>query len=57
MQNRASRRHLLKAGALLSLATLAGCMSTKPEKPSGNGSDQTEATLGYVNALPAGLWR
>ncbi|WP_075292357.1 CAP domain-containing protein [Pararhizobium arenae] len=51
MQNRASRRHVLKAGVILSLATLAGCMSTKPEKPSGNGGDQTEATLGYVNAL------
>ena len=51
MQNLVSRRGLLKAGAFFSLAALAGCVSTKAEKPSGNGSDQTEATLGYVNAL------
>jgi uncharacterized protein YkwD len=51
MQNLSTRRHLLKAGAFLSLAALAGCVSTKSEKPSGDGSDQTEATLGYVNAL------
>lgn len=51
MQNLVSRRGLLQAGAFFSLAALAGCVSTKPDKPSGNGSDQTEATLGYVNAL------
>lgn len=51
MQNLVSRRGLLKAGAFFSLAALAGCVSTKSDKPSGNGSDQTEATLGYVNAL------
>lgn len=54
MQNLSTRRHLLKAGAFLSLAALAGCVSTKSEKPSGDGSDQTAATLGYVNALRKG---
>jgi uncharacterized protein YkwD len=47
---RASRRTLLRTGALLSLGFLASC-GTPKITASGNGSDQTEATLGYVNDL------
>lgn len=46
----ASRRTLLRTGALLSLGFLASC-GTPKITASGNGSDQTEATLGYVNDL------
>lgn len=47
----ASRRTLLRAGALLSLGLLAACGTPKVTAPSGDGSDQTDATLGYVNEL------
>jgi uncharacterized protein YkwD len=46
----ASRRTFLRAGAVLSLGLLASC-GTPKLTPSGDGSDQTEATLGYINAL------
>ncbi|MBW9063574.1 CAP domain-containing protein [Rhizobium herbae] len=46
----ASRRTLLRSGAFLSLGFLAGC-GTPKVAPSGNGSDQTDTTLGYVNDL------
>ncbi|KQY23967.1 CAP domain-containing protein [Rhizobium sp. Root482] len=46
----ASRRHLLRAGVLLSLGALAGCGTLKPDT-GGKGSDQTEATLGHINDL------
>lgn len=46
----ASRRTFLRAGALLSLGVIASC-GTPKIKPSGNGSDQTDATLGYINDL------
>jgi uncharacterized protein YkwD len=46
----ASRRTLLRSGAFLSLGFLASC-GTPEVAPSGNGSDQTDATLGYVNDL------
>jgi uncharacterized protein YkwD len=46
----ASRRTLLRSGAFLSLGFLASC-GTPKVAPSGNGSDQTDATLGYVNDL------
>ena len=45
-----SRRTLLRAGAVLSLGLLASC-GTPKITPSGNGSDQTDATLGYINDL------
>ncbi|MDO9416290.1 CAP domain-containing protein [Pararhizobium sp.] len=49
-----SRRTLLKAGAVVSFGALAGCSTSKLLTPdSGTGSDQTGATLGYVNALRA----
>ncbi|OJF98497.1 CAP domain-containing protein [Pararhizobium antarcticum] len=48
------RRRFLKAGAVLSLATLAGCSTSKVLTPEpGQGSDQTDATLGLINALRA----
>ncbi len=46
----ASRRNFLRAGALLSLGAIASC-GTPRITPSGNGSDQTDATLGYINDL------
>lgn len=46
----ASRRTLLRSGAFLSLGFLASC-GTPKVAPSGKGSDQTDATLGYVNDL------
>ena len=46
----ASRRTILRAGAVLSLGLLASC-GTPKITPSGNGSDQTDATLGYINDL------
>ncbi|MBP1858214.1 CAP domain-containing protein [Rhizobium herbae] len=46
----ASRRNFLRAGAVLSLGALASC-GTPKVVPSGNGSDQTDATLGYINDL------
>lgn len=46
----ASRRAFLRTGTLLSLGLLASC-GTPRMTPGGNGSDQTEATLGHVNAL------
>lgn len=46
----ASRRSILRAGALLSLGLFAGC-GTPKRIPSGDGTDQTDASLGYVNAL------
>jgi len=46
----AARRNFLRAGAVLSLGALASC-GTPKVTPSGNGSDQTDATLGYVNDL------
>ncbi|KQV42002.1 secretion protein [Rhizobium sp. Root73] len=45
-----SRRTMLRAGAVLSLGLLASC-GTPKITPSGNGSDQTDATLGYINDL------
>ncbi len=45
-----SRRAFLRSAAVLPFGLLAGC-GTPKIKPSGDGSDQTEATLGYVNAL------
>jgi uncharacterized protein YkwD len=46
-----NRRSLLKGAALVTLAGLAGCSTTTILAPSGDGSDQTEATLGLINAL------
>ena len=46
----ASRRTFLRSGAFLSLGFLASC-GTPKLTPGGNGSDQTDATLGYVNDL------
>jgi uncharacterized protein YkwD len=46
----ASRRTFLRAGALLSIGVLASC-GTPKMTPGGDGSDQTDATLGYINAL------
>ncbi|OBZ96680.1 secretion protein [Pararhizobium polonicum] len=46
----ASRRTVLRAGVLLSLGVLAGC-GTPKITPSVDGSDQTDATLGYINDL------
>jgi len=49
------RRTLLRAGAVLSLAALAGCTTSNVLTPAtGTGSDQTAASLGYVNALRKG---
>ncbi|WEX77914.1 CAP domain-containing protein [Sinorhizobium numidicum] len=49
------RRALLRAGGLLSLGVLAGCTTSELLSPGeGSGSDQTEATLGYVNTLRKG---
>lgn len=46
------RRALLRAGAVLSLGMLAGCTTSNVLTPAtGTGSDQTAASLGYVNAL------
>ncbi len=46
-----NRRTFLKAAAALSLAGLAGCNTTAVLAPPGDGSDQTEATLGLINGL------
>jgi uncharacterized protein YkwD len=46
----ASRRTILRAGALFSIGLLASCGTSKVT-PGGTGSDQTDATLGYVNDL------
>lgn len=46
----ASRRNFLRAGALLSFGVIASC-GTPRITPGGNGSDQTDATLGYINDL------
>ena len=46
----ASRRTVLRSVAFLSLGFLASC-GTPKVAPSGKGSDQTDATLGYVNDL------
>ncbi len=49
------RRGLLRATAILSLGALAGCTTSKVLTPeSGTGSDQTAASLGYVNKLRKG---
>lgn len=51
------RRVVLGAGAVLSLGFIAGCSTSTgpaPDKGKGRGSDQTEATLGYVNRLRQG---
>lgn len=48
-----SRRAFL-GGASLSLAALAGCTTTEVLGPPGTGGDETEATLGLVNALRQG---
>ncbi|HEV7319191.1 MAG TPA: CAP domain-containing protein [Ensifer sp.] len=49
------RRGLLRATAILSLGALAGCTTSQVLTPgSGAGSDQTEASLGYVNSLRKG---
>ncbi|MBB4183867.1 CAP domain-containing protein [Sinorhizobium terangae] len=46
------RRALLRAGGFLSLGVLAGCTTSNLlSTGEGSGSDQTTATLGYVNAL------
>lgn len=46
------RRGLLRATAILSLGALAGCTTSNILAPdSGTGSDQTAASLGYVNTL------
>ncbi len=50
----ARRRVLLKAGGVFLLAVLAGCNTARVLTPEpGQGSDQTEATLGLINALRA----
>lgn len=46
-----NRRTLLKTAALVTLAGLAGCSTTSVLAPPGDGSDQTEATLGLINGL------
>ncbi|HEV7307545.1 CAP domain-containing protein [Ensifer sp.] len=49
------RRGLLRATAIFSIAALAGCTTSQVLSPeSGTGSDQTEASLGYVNKLRKG---
>ena len=49
------RRGLLRASAILSLGALAGCTTSKVLTPeSGTSSDQTEASLDYVNKLRKG---
>ncbi|MEI2298091.1 CAP domain-containing protein [Ensifer sp. MJa1] len=49
------RRGLLRATAILSLGALAGCTTSQVLSPAGGtGSDQTEASLGYVNTLRKG---
>ncbi|ASY55130.1 MULTISPECIES: CAP domain-containing protein [Sinorhizobium] len=49
------RRLILRAGAVMSLGLLAGCSASGLLTPDdGTGSDQTEATLGYVNSLRKG---
>lgn len=51
----ARRRLLLRAGAVVSLGLITGCTTSNLLSPdSGTGSDQTEATLGYVNTLRKG---
>ncbi|MGH6806259.1 MAG: CAP domain-containing protein [Ensifer adhaerens] len=46
------RRGFLRAGAVLSVGVLAGCTTSNVLTPgTGTGSDQTEASLGHVNAL------
>ncbi|WP_026622014.1 YkwD [Ensifer sp. WSM1721] len=51
----ARRRLLLRAGAMISLGLIAGCTTSNVLGPDdGTGSDQTEATLGYVNRLREG---
>jgi len=48
------RRRFLRAGGILSIALLAGCNTSRVLTPeTGRGSDQTEATLGLINALRA----
>ena len=49
------RRLVLRAGAVLSLGLIAGCSTSGLlTADDGTGSDQTEATLGYVNTLRKG---
>jgi uncharacterized protein YkwD len=36
---------------MLSVVALAGCSTTSVLTPPGDGSDQTDATLGFINAL------
>ncbi|AFL48759.1 uncharacterized protein YkwD [Sinorhizobium fredii] len=49
------RRLILSAGAMISLGLIAGCSTSGLLTPDdGTGSDQTEATLGYVNTLRKG---
>ncbi|OCP05072.1 MULTISPECIES: CAP domain-containing protein [unclassified Ensifer] len=49
------RRGLLRATAILSLGALAGCTTSQVlTSASGTGSDQTGASLGYVNELRKG---
>ncbi|MGF6172854.1 CAP domain-containing protein [Ensifer sp. 4252] len=46
------RRGFLRAGAVLSLGMIAGCTTSNVLTPAtGTGSDQTTASLGYVNVL------
>jgi uncharacterized protein YkwD len=49
------RRVFLRAGAVISLGLVASCSTPNMLAPDdGAGSDQTESTLGYVNALRQG---
>lgn len=49
------RRLILSAGAVISVSLVAGCSTSNVLSPDdGTGSDQTEATLGYVNKLRQG---
>ena len=46
-----NRRMFLTAASLLALGGLAGCNTTSVLAPPGDGSDETEATLGLINSL------
>ncbi|KQS65210.1 secretion protein [Rhizobium sp. Leaf371] len=46
-----NRRTFLTAASLLALGGLAGCNTTSVLSPPGDGSDETEATLGLINSL------
>ncbi|MGZ2439466.1 CAP domain-containing protein [Sinorhizobium medicae] len=51
----ARRRLLLRAGAAVSLGLITGCTTSNLLSPDGGtGSDQTDSTLGHVNALRKG---